>query len=122
MEKRDIQKLITGMLAEEAQLKREKGISTDSALYAEKSGDGKRKPGARESSNASRHDCHKYKADQGSGKAGERTSGGYTGQRWVAKVTDDALWVLRESSGVGSGLSLRSEGAASDNVECILFL
>ena len=113
--KRDVPALITRMLAKEAQLKREKGIGADTALYAKKDscGDRSGKKGDRGGDHDSRgglecfycgkrghkrFECHKYKADKASGKVKDSGGGdkGAGSQSTAAKVTEDIMWVAQE--------------------------
>ena len=108
------------MLANEAQLKGEKGIGDDSALYAKRVSGGSGKRIGRQDTRATgpecfycgkpgqkRFECHKFKADKASGNlkprgttrghaVGKQVSGTGRGQSSEAMVTEDVMWVARE--------------------------
>ena len=132
---REVNHLVSAMLAEEAKLKRDKGIAADSALYTKKMGGfGRNKPqgsGVGTKSGSSRDqkkdyecfycgkkghkkfECHRYKADMASGTvkdkgAGALSGGGDGGKSSVAKVAEDKLWMVQSAANaVNSSLAFR---------------
>ena len=114
---RDVSTLLTKMLGEEARLKRKKGITADSALYAKRAPSGSGKRDGRQDHTSSlecfycnrtghkRWDCPKFKADKATGNlktrgggnsGGRQGSGNLGGQSSAAKATEDVMWVARE--------------------------
>ena len=120
---RDIPGLVSRMLAKEAQLKREKGISADAARYTKKASYVSTRKGGQSTGQDTRgtlpecfycgrkghkrFKCHKFKADMASSNLKPRAtntatsgsgqaSGRASGHSTAAKATEDFMWSAQE--------------------------